>query len=218
MSQNAYIPTNQIRIEISPSREFIKHYCQVESLGVPRIFFERFLDDENFTLLRQNYWLRERLHDREANPYKLILSHVYEEPHPKLMKVLFCRQWKTEEAIDSELEKIGRKFSSFGCMTGYNVFRYDISPNCTLDQAVFDTSNIENRHETLSIRFSDRKSLEEFVLEFGDHLTPNYSKVIVCLYQENPEVLRKLGIKVKIPRIHSTFPKPNVSRMNIFQE
>ena len=69
------IQTQRIRLEIQPNEEFLYECFGTMELGEPVVFSERFLDDDKFSLLSRNYWLRERIYNRE-NPYEIILSRV----------------------------------------------------------------------------------------------------------------------------------------------
>ncbi|GAF88796.1 unnamed protein product, partial [marine sediment metagenome] len=144
-----------------------------------------------------------------------------EKPHSESMNILCCQQWKTKEAVESELAKLSRSLDSLKTIVAaYNVFRYELRRNCTLDQAVFDTKKVGERHESLSLRFSDRKSLEQFARDFGDKTIPTSSKVLASFNLENPEavqILRDLGRETEMPQA-LTCPVPDISLLDHFQE
>lgn len=216
------IDVKQIRMEIIPDFDFIQSYCKVSSFPSPSIFFERFLDDEDYTLLRNNYWLRERFHDRENDPYELLLSHVSETPSSNSVNILICSQWNNKKAINLALSHLCKDISCFKkIIASYNVFRYKFSSNCSLDQAVFDANNIADRHDTLSLRFEKKSNLDEFISHYGELTFLSQSKVMASFGRENPEalkIMRSLGREIEIPKTPLTCPEPDISLLDYFQE
>lgn len=223
-----------VRIEIFPDEEFLLEYCSISSDTLAHStaidFFERFLDDEQFTLLRHNVWLRERLYARSDNPYELLLSHIEDTPYSGKMNVLCCRQWKNSKEIESALKGIldvprGEKSPCLGdfkkVIACYNVFRYQLPRECTIDQAIFDTSRPETRHESASIRFASRELLEQFVSNFGNKTIPTYSKLMANFRFENPDalkVLQELKRDLSLPTCPPCLPPPDLSPLEVFLE
>ena len=113
------------------------------------------------------------------------------------------------------MRKLGKSSSSFRTViAAYNVFRYPFGETCTFDQAVFDTSDLSCRHETLSLRFPDPAALIHFHENYESQTEPNVSKVVACFKQENEgamKVLQKLGKETDLPLYEPSWDPPDLS-------
>ena len=223
VNQSSLLPSDRFKVELLPSQSVIENAFQGNLEDCEKTnFFERFLDDRDFTLLRKNYWLRERFYEREDNPHELTLSLVTDTPHSDSMNLLVCQQWKTKVDIEEQLKKsVQREIRDLKwVVAGYNVFRYFLTPGCTIDQAIFDCDNPASRHETLSIRFSSKEKLFEFSNVYGNDTIPTCSKMMACVREENPEalgILCSLGRATEMPKHDQPLcPEPDLSLLEDF--
>jgi hypothetical protein len=148
------------------------------------------------------------------------------------MNVLCCDQWKSSSDIDRVLrtEVVDFKEKDFqdyfsNVIAGYNVFRYLLPAKSaddaeyTLDQAVFDSSRLDTRHETLSIRFHSRKSFSDFVLQYANETIPTYTKLMACFQRENPKALDILREELKtdyhMPTIQPQLDEPDLNFISV---
>jgi len=206
-------PSERVRVEILPESTLDLPSLTTKT---PEIFLERFVDEDDLTLLKRNYWLRERIYS-SSNKSEYVLSHVYNTPDPSSMNVLCCQQWTSVDNIEKTLSSVF-SIPGIGYLTNtiakYHVFRYHFHNGCTLDQTVFDLSNVKQRHESISLRFASLADLRTFANDFGDWTLPTYSKAMAYIQQRNEnarDVLRSLGQSSALPTKEPIYPDPDVS-------
>lgn len=142
------------------------------------IILERFLDEDNFTLLKENYWLRERLYS-SSNKSKYVLYHGH------------TKKWKSVEEIEIilmnqfQIPSICYLTSS---IANYHIFRYYFeNKNIFLDQIIFNLSDLKNRNESLTLSFLTKDDLEFLIKKYGDLTFNFYSKQIAYFHFFNIE-------------------------------
>ena len=164
-------PVEKFRVEILPSLDFLKSYCGISSLDniTPVSFFERFFDDEDASLLKRDWWLRERV-SQTKELCGLVCTKIVEVPYVKSLSALRGLQCQGRVAVEKELGNI----SCYNrVIAGYNVFRYQLPRSCTLDQIILG----DEVHEILSVRFHSMDDLKLFERSYSCSTIPTNSKL-----------------------------------------
>lgn len=221
----------KFRIEVLPTSAFLTSYCGVSHVDLQKkeaseIFFERFLDDGAGTLLQQNMWLRERFYFLPDNgsPRERVFSIVVEKPLSDIVNALYCKQYRTGEAIQSVLKE-DFEVRYHKVFAGYIVFRYHLAKNCTVDQVVLNSANPEDIHEVLSVRFESEADFFQFSRIYANETIPTNSKVFAFIQRMQHEPIFHLMPKslqeqvAAMPKAAQSFlPKPDLSRFSFFSE
>lgn len=159
------------RVEILPTHEFFKNYFLINSIEEyfatkkPEIYVEQVLDDNKFSLINANKFLRER-YGQLKDPYEI----VFEEYNHNIIQLKQTFGYdaiiKVPELGENFLEKYQTKFH-------YIVYRFTLPhPNFTFNQVRYEveSGDIFN-YEFISAHFSSLKLCEDF-------LAINNSKII----------------------------------------
>lgn len=195
-----------------PTWEFIRHYCNISNFNldsqIPDIYFDRFMDDKNHSLLKQNLWLRERFYCDKNN-------RIYcDKSNQKLFNNNTNQQYNNPAEISFILKENNYDFNTVTAFIGYSFLRYYLPNNCTLDQVIFSENNLNDVLEILTIRFDSEQELKNISQV---DLLPYNAKALASMQRYQSELFFQFIPDNSIPENQTLFPKSDLKKYFVSQ-
>ncbi len=205
------VQSKTFRINMLATPDILSNACGVTDLNGPYrsvIFLERFRDDKNFSLLKQNMYIRDRFFWNGDIPETKLITMTKNNDR------IDCSHTPAELIAPTLGNDWNDTYSEvFAC---YTVFRHCIGDDCIIDQMVFDADNAMDRCDVLSCRFNSLQDLRSFEKLYNENIILTNSKLFICLQIEHPDIWKQyqlFDLKIVEDVNHGTLRDSNIKKL-----